>query len=75
MCQTEDCLYFTLIPHDLDGVEDYVIVPVDDPETNALKSALCDRWVNGYRAIGLIRLDPWAYLAVYAREISATRRT
>jgi hypothetical protein len=75
VCQTEDRVYFTLIPHDLSGIEDYVIVPVDDPETNALKSDLCDRWSHGYRAISLIRLESWSYLAVYAREISASRRS
>ncbi len=68
VCQAEDRVLFVLVPHDLAGDEDYVIVPVDDPEEAALTGALADRWIHGFHAIGLIRLEERRLLAVYARE-------
>ena len=68
VCQTEDRVLFVLVPHDLTGREDYVIVPVEDQEEAALTGALADRWIHGFHAIGLIQLDERKFLAVYARE-------
>lgn len=68
VCQTADRVFFVLIPHDLTGREDYVIVPVEDPEEAAMTGALADRWIHGFHAIGLIRLEERSLLVVYARE-------
>ena len=74
VCQAEDRVFFVLVPHDLTGEEDYVIVPVEDPEEAALTGALADRWIHGFHAVGLILLDERKYLAVYAREAGKGNR-
>ncbi len=75
VCQSEDRVVFVLVPHDLAGDEDYVIVPVEDPEEAALTGALADRWSHGFHAVGLIRLEERRFLAVYARGDEARRRS